>query len=167
MSIGPYQGQSGKFGGGKVYNEQNYTPEQMELYRKYAGMQGPGQQHMARMAEGSEEDWEALEAPAMRQFGAFQGANASRFSGMGGLGARKSSGFQNDMSSASQSMAEQLQSNRLGLQRQATNDLWSMNNDILNKRPFTQSRMEPKRGGMENFMTEMLPMLMKILPFLL
>lgn len=115
---------------------QNFTPEQMQLFQQMFGNLGP-QSFMGKLAAGDQSQFEQLEAPAMRQFGEMQGNLASRFSGMG-TGARRSSGFQNTMTSAASDFAQQLQSQRMGLQTQAVKDLMSMSNDLLNQRPFDQ-----------------------------
>jgi len=82
-----------------------------------------------------------MEAPAMRQFAGLQGNLASRFSGMG-MGGRKSSGFQNTANQATSDFAQQLQSRRMDLQRQAIKDLHGMGNELLGQRPY------------ENFLTQ-------------
>jgi len=76
-----------------------------------------------------------MEAPALRQFSGLQSNLASRFSGMGGLGARRSSGFQNTMNSAASNFAQELQANRQNLQRQALQDLMGFSNSLLGQRP--------------------------------
>lgn len=95
-----------------------------------------GDSWLSKLASGDQSQFAQMEAPAMRQFGALQGNMASRFSGMG-TGARRSSGFQNTMNSASQTLAESLQSNRMGLQSQALRDLMGMSNELLGQRQNT------------------------------
>src|SRR5258708_26050304 len=85
-----------------------YTPQQEELFGRQFAQLGP-ESFTGRLAEGDQSAFEEMEEPALRQFGALQGNIASRFSGMG-MGGRKSSGFQNAMSTASQDFASQLQS---------------------------------------------------------
>src|SRR5574337_1377112 len=94
---------------------------------------GSGLGHLSQLAGGGNENfWSQLEAPALRQFGALQGNIASRFSGMG-TGARRSSGFQNTMTGASTDLAERLQSQRLGLQNQAIQQLLGLGNSLLGR----------------------------------
>lgn len=91
---------------------------------------------ISKLAGGDQSQFAQMEAPALRQFGALQGNMASRFSGMG-TGARRSSGFQNSMNSAGQSLAESLQGNRMELQMQALRDLMGMSNALLGQRENT------------------------------
>jgi len=113
---------------------QQFTPEQMQLFQQMFGHLGQGS-FLSKLAGGDESQFEQLEAPALRQFGELQGGLASRFSGMGS-GARRSSGFQNVMNQASGDFAQQLQSQRLGLQRQALMDLMGMSESLLGQRPY-------------------------------
>src|SRR5882672_46659 len=71
---------------------QQFTPEQMDLFRSLFGHTGQDS-FLSKLAGGDEEAFGQVEAPAMRQFQGLQGQLASRFSGMG-MGARRSSGFQ-------------------------------------------------------------------------
>jgi hypothetical protein len=110
-----------------------YDPAQMALYKQGFAHVGP-ESFTSKLAMGDQGAFAEMEAPALRQFGELQGNIASRFSGMG-MGGRKSSGFQNTMSSASQDFASQLQSQRQDLRRQAILDLMGMSNQILGQRP--------------------------------
>jgi hypothetical protein len=123
----------------KGYNKgemANFTPEQMQLFQSLFSNIG-GDSFVGKLASGDQSQFEQLEAPALRQFGALQGNIASRFSGMGS-GARRSSGFQNTMSSAASDFAQQLQAQRLGLQQQAIRDLMGMGSQLLGQRPYEQ-----------------------------
>jgi hypothetical protein len=113
-----------------------FTPEQMQLFQRMFGNVGQDS-FLSKLAGGDESQFEQLEAPALRQFQGLQGQLASRFSGMGN-GARRSSGFQNTMNSAGSDFAQQLQSQRLGLQRQAMQDLMGMSESLLSQRPYEQ-----------------------------
>ena len=96
------------------------------------------QQRFANLlAGGDQSQFEQLEAPALKQFGALQGNIASRFSGMG-AGARRSSGFQNTMNQATTDFAQQLQSQRMGLQQQAIRDLQGLSGSLLQQKPYEQ-----------------------------
>jgi len=114
---------------------QQFTPEQMQLFQQMFGQVGP-ESYLSKLAGGDQSMFGEIEAPALRQFSALQGNLASRFSGMGGLGARKSSGFQNTMNSAASNFAQELQSNRKNLQRQAIMDLMGLSNQLLEQRPY-------------------------------
>jgi hypothetical protein len=132
---------SGKVGnkipsGYKMGQLQQFTPEQMQLFSQMFSHVSPDS-FTGQIAGGNQEAFNQMEAPALKQFAGLQGGLASRFSGMG-QGARNSSGFQNSMNQASSDFAQQLQSNRLGLQRQALGDLMNMSNQLLGQRPFEQ-----------------------------
>lgn len=115
---------------------QNFTPEQMNLFRSLFSNVSPDS-YLSKLAGGDEEAFNEMEAPAMRQFSGLQGNIASRFSGMG-MGARKSSGFQNTMNQATSDFAQDLQSRRHGLQSQAIRDLMGMSNQLLGQRPYEE-----------------------------
>ncbi len=124
---------------------QQFTPEQMQLFKQLFSNVGPDS-FLSRLAGGDEGLFNQLEAPALRQFNSLQGNLASRFSGAG-MGARKSSGFQNASNQAASDFAQQLQSQRMGLQQQAIRDLMGMGNDLLSQRPYSQFLVEKQRGG--------------------
>jgi len=111
----------------------NYTPEQEKVFSQSAGLLDPNSQ-TARLAAGDQSMFGEMEAPALRQFNELSGGIASKFSGAG-MGARKSSGFQNTMSSASQDFASQLQSKRLELRNNAIKDMMGMSEQFLGFRP--------------------------------
>lgn len=120
---------------------QQFTPEQMQLFQQLFGQLGPNS-FLGKLAGGDQSMFEQLEAPAMRQFQGLQGQLASRFSGMG-TGARRSSGFQNTANQATSDFAQQLQSNRMGLQNQAIRDLMGLGNQLLGQRPYEQFVKKP------------------------
>jgi len=113
---------------------QQFTPEQMDLFKSLFGQVG-GNSQLSKLAGGDQSQFEQLEAPALKQFGQLQAGLASRYSGMG-TGARKSSGFQQAQSSAASDFAEKLSSNRMNLQRQALQDLFGMSSNLMNQRPY-------------------------------
>lgn len=113
---------------------QTFSPEQMQLFQQMFGQVGP-QSFMSKLAGGDQSQFEQMEEPALKQFGQLQGNLASRFSGMG-TGARNSSGFQNASNQAATDFAGQLQSQRMGLQRQAMADLMGMSNQLLGQSPY-------------------------------
>lgn len=115
---------------------QNFTPEQMQLFQSLFSNLGP-ESFLSQLAGGNPETFADIERPALQQFSGQLGNLASRFSGMG-LGARKSSGFQNQATSAASQFSQQLQSQRQGLQRQALQDLFGMSNQLLSQRPYDQ-----------------------------
>ncbi len=126
---------------------QQFTPEQMELFQQLFSNLSPGS-YLSRLAGGEQGMFDEMEAPALRQFNEIQGGIASRFSGMG-MGARRSSGFQNTMSQASSNFAQDLQSKRQGLQQQAIKDLMGLGNDLLGQKPY--SLAEKPQSGWSKF----------------
>jgi hypothetical protein len=129
----------------------NYTPEQMGLLQRLFSHVGPDS-YTARLAGGDQSLFDEIEAPAMRQFQGLQGNISSRFSGMGN-GARKSSGFQNTINQASSDFASDLQSQRMGLQRNAIRDLMEMSNQLLNQRPYENFMIKQEPSGWKQFAT--------------
>lgn len=126
-----------------VSRVQQYTPEQMKLFGEAFSHLGPDS-YTARLAGGDQSLFEEMEAPAHRQFNEKMGGIASRFSGMG-MGGRRSSGFQNETSSAASNFAQDLQAKRQELQRNAIRDLMGMSNDLLNQRPYETSLYEKQQ----------------------
>lgn len=138
--------------GYKMGQVQNYTPAQMDLLQRRFDEQANSP--MQGIARGDEGSFDQLEAPAMRQFGQMQGQNASRFSGMG-MGSRRGSGFNNTQNSSAMEFAERLQAQRLGLMRQAQQDLWGMGGDLLNAQPY-QNFMVQKAPKKPTFMQNLI-----------
>lgn len=114
---------------------QTYTPEQMQLFQQLFGHTSPGG-YLSKLAGGDQAAFQQLEAPALQQFQQLQGNVASKFSGAGS-GARHSSGFQNTLNQATSDFAQQLQAQRLGLQRQAMQDLMGMSHSLLGQQPYS------------------------------
>lgn len=129
--------------GGQI---QQFTPEQMDLFSQMFGQVSPDSE-LSRLAGGDEEIFNQIEAPAMRQFQELTGQNASRFSGAG-MGARRGSGFQNQQNQYTSDFAMELASRRQDLMRQARQDLFSMSNELLGKRPYEKflERKQQKEG---------------------
>lgn len=129
---------------------QQFTPEQMGLFRQMFSHLGP-ESFLSRLAGGDQSQFEQLEAPAMRQFGQLQGQIASRFSGMqpGAMSARRGSGFANTMNTAAQEFAQNLQAQRMGLQRQALLDLMGMSSELMGQRPYEQFLMQKQPSFMQ------------------
>lgn len=151
--------------GFKKGSMQQFTPEQMNLFQQMFGQVGP-ESYLGKLAGGDQETFNQMEAPALRQFSGLQGNLASRFSGMGGgsqgraLGGRHSSGFQNTMNSAASNFAQELQSNRQNLQRQAIQDLHGMSSDLLGQRPYENFMI--KKQQKKPFWQQMLGMVSPI-----
>jgi hypothetical protein len=114
-----------------------YTPQQMELHSRSFDQVAPDS-YLSKLAGGDQSLFDEIEAPALKQFSGLQGNLASRFSGMGSFGGRKSSGFKNTSNAAASDFAMQLQGNRQNLQRQAMQDLRGMSSELLGQRPYEQ-----------------------------
>jgi len=131
--------------GYKKASMQNFTPEQMQLFSNLFG-NVDSNSFLSKLSGGDQSTFDQMEAPALRQFSGMQGNISSRFSGMGGLGARKSSGFQNTMNSAASNFAQELQSQRQNLQRQALQDLMGFSNQILGQKPYDNFLVEKQKN---------------------
>lgn len=146
-SLSGYKGATGGNIIPKGYNYgqiQQFTPEMMELFKRLFSQVSPDS-YTSRLAGGDQSLFGEIEAPALRQFNELQGGLASRFSGMG-TGGRKSSGFQNASNQAAADFAQQLQSQRQELQRNAIRDLMEMSQGLLGQRPYDQFLVEkPQR----------------------
>lgn len=134
---------------------QQFTPEQMNLFQQLFSQVSPGS-YLSKLAGGDQEAFNQLEAPALRQFQGLQGQLASRFSGAG-MGGRSSSGFQNTMNQASSDFAQQLQSQRMGIQRQAMQDLMGMSNQLLGQRPYEQFVTEKPKPWWQEMLAGLAP----------
>lgn len=133
--------QSLKGTGYKQVQMQNFTPDMMRLLQQMYSQVSPDS-YLGKLAGGDQSTFDQIEAPSLRQFSSLQGNTASRFSGS--MGGRKSSGFQNTMSSASAELAEKLAGNRQSLQQQAIKDLMGMSSNLLQQRPF-ENTLVPKQ----------------------
>lgn len=120
--------------GYKAGQLQQYTPEQMGLLNQGISNLGPDS-YLSKLAGGDESFYEQMEAPSHRQFQGQLGQLGNRFSGMG-MGARRSSGFQNTATAATSNFAQDLMSKRHDLRRQAMRDLHEMSSELLDKKPY-------------------------------
>jgi len=153
---GGFAGQRGPTGqignktpkGTRVGQIAQFTPEQMQLFQQSFGQTSPDS-YLSKLAAGDQDTFNQIEAPALRQFSALQGGLASRFSGQG-MGARRSSGFQNTSNEQASNFAQELQANRQNLQRQAMMDLRGLTSELLNYRPYeTFGYEKPKKQGFD------------------
>lgn len=145
----------GKNTGYNVATLPNFTPEQTELFKSMFSQVGPNSQ-LSKLAGGDQSAFEQLEAPAHRDFQGQLGQIASRFSGGGGgqgaLSGRRSSGFNLATSQAASDFSQDLQARRLGIQRQAMQDLHGMSNDLLQQRPYDTKLLPKKTSFLENLL---------------
>lgn len=127
---------------------QNFSPEQMQLFQSLFSNLTPDS-FLGKLSQGDQSTFDQLERPALKQFSEIQGNLASRFSGMGS-GARHSSGFQNASNQASSDFASQLQSERLGIQNKALQDLMSFSQMLMGQKPQDQFLYEDKKSNFWN-----------------
>jgi hypothetical protein len=135
--------------GYKQFQIQKYTPEMMELFQSLFANVSPDS-YLGKLAAGDQSEFEAMEAPALRQFSELQGNMASRFSGMG-TGGRKSSGFQNTMNQASSDFAQDLQSKRMQTRMDAIKELMGFSDQILKNNPYETGLVQKPQSGWQQF----------------
>lgn len=138
----------------------NKNPEQMEIFRQL-GM--GSNENISKMLQqlggiaggGDEQTWQQLEAPALRQFGQLQGQIASRFSagggGQGAMSSRRGSGFNNAQSGAATDLAERLQGQRLGYQRDAQDQLMKLYQSLMGQDMFDTALLPKKKSPFQQF----------------
>lgn len=132
---GPTGSTSGLKGTGyKQATMQKFTPEQMNLFQQMFSQVSP-ESFTSKLAGGDQSQFDQLQAPALRQFEDLQGSIANRFSGQG-MGGRHSSGFYNSQNTAASNFAQDLQSQRMGIQRQALQDLMGLSTSLLGQNPY-------------------------------
>lgn len=122
---------------------QQFDPRQMQLYESLFQHAGPDS-FLSRLAGGDERAFSETEAPAYRAFNQQIGQLSSRFSGMG-MGARKSSGFQNTATQAASDFSQDLASRRQALQFQALQELRGMSSELLGQRPYQHFLIEKQQ----------------------
>lgn len=139
----------------------NKDAQQMAWANQVQQGLGPGTaaalKGLTGMATGDDAYFKQLEAPAMRQFGQMQSSIANRFSGMGTSGARHSSGFQNAQGGLAEDFAERLQSQRLGLQQSAWQQLLGMGQHLYDSDTFDTHFLPKKKSFWEEFFGSLAP----------
>lgn len=148
--------------GYKAFNIPAIDPSQQRIFTSLQSSLEPFLQgavgRLGQRSEGSPEMWEQLEAPAFSQFGKLMGNLSSRFSEGGG---RRSSGFQHATGGAASDLAQSLASNRMQIQDKATQELMNLADTLLSK-DTQYSGLVPKKGsGIKDFITQLLPLLVK------
>jgi len=137
---------------------QQFNPEQMDLFRQLFSYLTP-EGDVGRMARGDESYFEQLEKPAMRQLGQMQSQLASRFSGMGSFGGRRSSAHDTGQGALSQEFAEKLASQRMGLQRQALQDLFGLSQSLFGQKPTEKFVTEEQKPFWQQILLGLAPIL--------
>lgn len=117
---------------------QQFTPEQMQLFSQMYGSHLGPESYLSKLALGDQGEYSKMEDPAYRQFHSLIGDLANRFSNQGDIGGRSGTEFQNATTSAAGNFAQDLQSQRSNIRRQAIQDLLSYSNQFLNQRPYDQ-----------------------------
>lgn len=148
------------------YKLNNFTPEMQKLFQQLISQIGPGAGKglgfLSQLAGGEESAFEGLEAPAYASFNKTLGQIGSRYAG---AGAQDSSSFQNSIAGAGQNLAQNLQSQRTGLQLGALQQLLGQSNQLLGMRPF-ENVLQPESNGSPDFMGllgALLPQLLKLI----
>lgn len=126
-----------KISGYKTAQLPNFTPEMMNLFQSLLGSFGQGAQggsdFLSKLANGDEETFQGMEAPAMRNFEKFLGQAGTRFAD---LGAQDSSYFENAVSGAGADLSQNLQSQRNNMQQQAIQSLLNNSQQLLGQHPY-------------------------------
>ncbi|MDE1970957.1 MAG: hypothetical protein KGI50_05275 [Patescibacteria group bacterium] len=152
LAIPPQGTTTGLKGTGfKSVTQQNFTPEQMNLFSQLFSGVSPDS-YLSKLAGGDQGAFQQLEAPALRQFSGLQEQIANRFSQ---AGARKSSGFYNAQNTAASEFAQNLQAQRLNLQNQARQQLFQMSHELLSQRPYENHLIRKAPKG-PSFMQQLL-----------
>jgi len=123
------------------------TPEMQNLLRSLVGGAqggaGGGLDFLSKLASGDEGMFGQMEAPAYAAFEKLLGKTGTRFSH---LGAQDSSYFDNAVAGQGQELAQNLQSQRLGIRSQATNQLLQQALQMLGISPFQNIEKQKSPG---------------------
>lgn len=145
----------------KGYNKgqlQQFTPEQMQLFSQLFGNVGQNS-FLSRIAGGDEAAFEQMEAPAHRMFQEKLGQLGSRYSQLapGAMSSQRSGGFQRAGGQLASDFAQDLSSQRMGLQRQALQDLFGMSKDLLHEEPYDRFLVEkPQQQKRSSFLQSLM-----------
>ena len=132
-------------------------PQQKSIYDILFGAVqpnlGPGISQLGQLARGAPGAFKDLEAPALRQFQQITAPRLAEAQTAGGRGL--SSGYLNRLTQAGQDFAQNLQSQRLGLQQNALAQLLGLGQNLMNtqtSQPFiTKRRSTQFLEGLGNF----------------
>ena len=134
--------------GYKQKQVQQFTPQQLQILEKlFSGLMPgieSGTDFLSRLASGDESLFEELEAPAHRDFQKTLGDIGTRFSH---LGAQDSSYFENATAGEGAALAQNLQSQRLGLRQKAIESLIEKATSLLDQRPYTSTFEKKEKKG--------------------
>ena len=135
--------------------QQQFTPEQMQLFSQLFGHVGP-ESYLSKLAGGDEGMFQDIEAPAWRNLQQAYGQLGSRYSSMG-QGAQKSSGFRNENTALASNFAQDLASKRQMMQQGAIRDLLGLSQQLLGQRPYDQFVTQKAPSGLEKFLNIVSP----------
>jgi hypothetical protein len=128
---------------------QQFTPEQMDIFGRSQELVGPDS-YLSRLANGDQSMFEQMEAPAWKLLGQAQQSLGNRYSQFapGAMSAQRGSGHGQAQNQLSSDFAQDLASRRMGLQRQATLDLFNMSQELMGQRPYAlQERQQKQQSG--------------------
>lgn len=137
----PVRTQNIKGTGQKMFSMPSMSPEQQNLFSTLMGGVSPGVSpalgFLKGLSSGDPSAFASMEAPAFKQFQQILGDIGSRFSGMGTEGAQDSSAFNLATTQAGQDLAERLQAQRMGIQKDSLRDLLGLS-ERLTQTPTEQ-----------------------------
>jgi hypothetical protein len=129
------------------------SPEQKQLFSSVMGGATPGITgglgQLSQLAGGgSPEFWEQMEAPFWRDYEKALGATSARFGQLapGAMDARRSSAFQHALGGQAGELAENLRSQRLGLQQNAINQLLGLYGNLIGTQQFDSGFVPRKKS---------------------
>ena len=132
--------------GYRAYQQQQYEPEQMDIWRQMKEDIGPDS-YYGRLARGDESAFDELEAPAFNTYNALQGNLANQYASQGGI---KSTGFANRSTDMASQFAQELRANRMNIQNNAIKMLHEMRHSFLQERPFQRGLAAKEQRGQSN-----------------
>ncbi len=123
---------------------QNMPPEMMQLLNSLMsslnqGGAASGIDYLTKLAQGDEDIFKQIEAPAYQQLEQGLAKTANRFSG---VGAQDSSAFQNQLGGQVSQMATDLASQRNQLQTGAIDKLMNFSERMLGQKPYEYGLQE-------------------------
>jgi len=106
---------------------------------------GEGLSRLGALASGDESQFSGIENLSFRDFERGLGQIGSRYAGVGSgaMSSRRSSAFNNEVTGAAGDLASKLQAQRLGIQRDALNDLMDLSKMLLSNQPYEYA-LSPK-----------------------
>jgi hypothetical protein len=129
------------------------SPQQQELFSSVMGRGTPGItggiDQLSQLATGgTPEFWQQMEAPFWRDYEKGLGAIGTRFGQLepGAMDARRSSAFQHALTGHAGELAENLRSQRLGLQQNAIQQLLQLYGNLMGTQTFDSAFLPKKKS---------------------